>query len=361
MTAKLRLGVVGLGKMGLSHFSIANGHPDTDVTICDSSGYMLDAIAKYSGQPAFRDYDKMLAEAGLDAVIIATPSRAHEPMVRKALEAGLHVFCEKPFCLDYRDAEALTALAEDKGLITQVGYHYRYVGAFQEMKRIVDSGALGEITHVLAEAYGPVVLRPKGTTWRTDRAEGGGCLYDYAAHPINLLNWYFGEPSGASGTVISSIFSADTDDEVYSTLTWDNGLSAHLSVNWSDESYRKMSTKVTMTGTKGRLYADRQECQLYLRETSPALPGYDAGWNVRYTTDLTQEVGFYLRGEEYSAQVDDFVTAARAAKGALVNDFASATATDRTIAMLLADRDAAPTRSRAEPMVAKKKRSWLRR
>jgi len=361
MTKTLRLGIVGLGKMGISHFSIANAHPDTEVTICDSSGYQLDAISKYSGRPAFRDYDRMLAEAGLDAVIIATPSRAHEPMVRKALEAGLHVFCEKPFCLDYRDGESLTALAADKGLITQVGYHYRYVGAFQEMKRVIESGAIGDITHVLAEAYGPVVLRPKGTTWRTDRAEGGGCLYDYAAHPINLLNWYFGEPSGASGTVINSIFSADTDDEVYSTLTWENGLSAHLSVNWSDESYRKMSTKVTMTGTGGRLYADRQECQAYLREPSEALPGYGAGWNVRYTTDLTQEVGFYLRGEEYSAQVDEFVEAALAAKGALVNDFASATATDRTIAMMLADRDAAPTRSRAEPMVAKKKRSWLRR
>ena len=67
---------------------------------------------------------------------------------------------------------------------------------------------------------GPVVLRPKGSTWRTQRAEGGGCLYDYAAHAINLVNWYFGEPSGVSGTVLNSIFSADTDDEVYSTLLY---------------------------------------------------------------------------------------------------------------------------------------------
>jgi len=360
MTKTLRLGIVGLGKMGISHFSIANAHPATDVAICDSSGYQLDAIAKYSGRPAWRDYDKFLDEADLGAVIIATPSRSHAPMVRKALDRGLHVFCEKPFCLDYRDAEELTALAADKGLISQVGYHYRYVGAFQEMQRIVAAGALGEVTHVLAEAYGPVVLRPKGKTWRTDRAEGGGCLYDYAAHPINLLNWYFGEPSGVSGTLLNSIFSADTDDEVYSTLTWDSGLSAHLSVNWSDDSYRKMSTKITMIGTNGRLYADRQECQLYLREPNPGLPGYTAGWNVRYTTDLTDPVGFYLRGEEYSAQVDDFIAAALAGTGAVANDFGSAAATDRTIAMMLADRDQDPTRSRATPVVARK-RSWFGR
>lgn len=355
----IRLAVVGLGKMGLSHFSIANAHPRTDVVVCDASGFMLDGIAKYSGRPAYRDFDDLLAKESLDAMIIATPSRLHAPMVRKALERNIHTFCEKPFCLDWNESQALAALAAERNLVSQVGYHYRYVGAFREMKRIVNSGALGQITHVLAEAYGPVVLRPKGTTWRTDRAEGGGCLYDYAAHPINLLNWYFGEPSGASGTLLNSIFSADTDDEVYSTLTWDGGLSAHLSVNWSDESYRKMSTKITMTGTNGRLYADRQECQLYLREASEALPGYGPGWNVRYTTELTEEVGFYLRGEEYSAQIDDFVSAILDG-GATVNDFASATATDKTIAMMLADRDTAPTRSRAAPLVARKK-SWFGR
>lgn len=357
----IKLGLVGLGKMGLSHFSIANAHPETDVIACDAAGFMLDGIHKYSKRPVYKDYDEMLEKETLDAVIIATPSRLHAPMVRKALERGIHVFCEKPFCLDWRDAEALTALAAERGLVSQVGYHYRYVGAFQEMKRIIDSGALGEITHVLAEAYGPVVLRPKGTTWRTDRAEGGGCLYDYAAHPINLLNWYFGEPTGASGTILNSIFSADTDDEVYSTLTWENGLSAHLSVNWSDESYRKMSTKMTMIGTNGRLYADRQECQLYLRKPSEALSGYQAGWNVRYTTELTEEVGFYLRGEEYSAQIDDFVAAVISKTGAgTANTFASAAQTDKTIAMMLADRDSAPTRSRATPVVTRK-RSWFGR
>jgi predicted dehydrogenase len=356
----IRLAVVGLGKMGISHLAIANAHPDTEVVLCDSANFVPDVVAKYSGLPVHRDYAAMLATERIDAVIIATPSRMHAPMVRAAIEHGVHVFCEKPFCLDWRESGVLADLAAQKALATQVGYHYRYVGAFREMKRIVDTGALGTITHALAEAYGPVVLRPKGSTWRTQQAEGGGCLYDYAAHPINLLNWCFSEPSAASGTVLSSIFSTETDDEVYSTLHWDNGLSAHVSVNWSDESYRKMSTKITLTGTNGRLTVDRQECQLYLREASAALPGYAKGWNVRYTTDLTEDVGFYLRGEEYSAQIEAFVTAVKAGGGATANDFASAAATDRTIGLMLADRNAAPTRSRAEPAVAKK-RSWFGR
>ncbi|RYD63925.1 MAG: Gfo/Idh/MocA family oxidoreductase [Verrucomicrobiaceae bacterium] len=357
----IKVGVVGLGKMGLSHFSIVNAHPDTDVKVCDATGYLVDGLVKYTNVTAYKDFDELLEKEPLDAVMIVTPSKMHAGMVRKALEKGLHVFCEKPFCLDWKDSEELTKLAAEKGLVSQVGYHYRYVGAFQEMKRVVDSGALGEITHVLAEAYGPVVLRPKGSTWRTQRSEGGGCLYDYAAHAINLVNWYFGEPSGVSGTVLNSIFSADTDDEVYSTLLYPSGMSAHLSVNWSDESQRKMSTRITMTGTNGRMYADRQECQLYLREAMPALPEYQKGWNVRYTTDLTKEVNFYLRGEEYSAQIDDFIKAIIQKRVNTNNTFSEAAATDKTIAMIIADKDRSPSNSRATPVVAATKKSWFAR
>ena len=194
----VKIGIAGLGKMGLSHFAIVNSHPETEVVVCDASKLVLDVVGRYTDVPVFRDYDAMLA-AGLDAVIVATPSRLHAPMVQKALERGLHVFCEKPFCLDWRESEELAGLAAARGLVNQVGYHYRYAGAFREMKRLVEAGAIGRITHVLAEAYGPVVLKRQGSTWRTERTEGGGCLYDYAAHPINLVNWLFGLPDAGVG------------------------------------------------------------------------------------------------------------------------------------------------------------------
>ena len=357
----VKIAVTGLGKMGISHLSMVNAHPQADVSVCDTSKTILDVLGKYTETPIWRDYDAMLADGGLDAVIIATPSRLHAPMVSKALERGIHVFCEKPFCLDWREAQELEELAAKKGLINQVGYHYRYVGAFQEMKRLVAAGAIGEITHALAEAYGPVVLKPKGSTWRTDRAEGGGCLYDYAAHPVNLLNWFFGAPDHVSGTVLNSIFSADTDDEVYSTFVYASGLSAQVSVNWSDESHRKMSSKVTLTGTRGRISADRQELQAYLREPAENLPDYRQGWNVKYTTELTQPVWFYLRGEEYSAQIDDFVTAVAEGAPRSPNDFASAAMTDQTLAMMIADhdREKAVAPMPAGPVVAAPRRRWF--
>jgi predicted dehydrogenase len=352
----IRLAVVGLGKMGLSHLSMINAHPDVKVVaICDSSKYILDVLGRYSGIPTFSDYEAMLKTVSLDAIIIATPSRMHAEMVREALKKGLHVLCEKPFCLNSSTSEELALLAESKNLVNQVGYHYRFVGAFQEVKRILDSGAMGAISHVLAEAYGPVVLRPKGLSWRTQKEEGGGCLYDYAAHPINLLNWYFGQPESTFGTVLSTIFSRDTDDEVYSTLRFANGPSAHLSVNWSDESYRKMSVKLSIWGANGRLLADRQECHVYLRDTATPPLGYGAGWTVRYTTELTEPVWFYVRGEEYSAQLDYFVSCIAKGERKNVNSFVSAAQTDVTMAMLLADAQSAP----AAPAQPKKKFSFF--
>ncbi len=364
MSDKVRIAVVGLGKMGLSHFSMVNAHPDTETIACDGSGFLVDVLSKNIAAPVYKDFDDLLAKEPLDAVVIATPSKLHAPMVTQAFDKGLHVFCEKPFCLDWQDSQRLTDAARGKGLVAQVGYHYRYVGAFQEMKRILDAGALGTVTHVLAEAYGPVVLRPKRATWRTDKSQGGGCLYDYAAHPLNLLNWYFGAPDRVSGSVMSSVFSEGIDDEVFSTLQWNDGPTAQLSVNWSDESHRKMSTRISMIGTNGRLYADRQECQLYLREEVPALAGYGKGWTVKYTTELTEDRWFYLRGEEYSAQLDDFILAVKAGKTAAdQNDFASATETDRTMAMVIenAETGAPVGEASARKADPAKKRGWFGR
>jgi len=335
--------------MGISHQAVLGGNPGVELAgICDSNSYLLGVLHKYTGVATFSRLDDMLDSAKIDALVIATPSRLHAPMVRAAIDRGVHIFCEKPFCLSTKDGQELAAAAAKKDLITQVGYHNRFVGTFLEVKRLLASNAIGDVTHVLAEAYGPVVLRPSGDTWRSKGLEGGGCLYDYAAHPINLVNWYLGEPRGAGGTVLNRVFSAEIDDEVSSTLYFDRGTTAQLSVSWSDESVRKMTTRLTLWGTQGRIFADRQECHVYLRDGSPMrshAPGqYRVGWNTKYTTELTQPVDFYLRGEEYTAELDHFVT--RCEKGEVdgENSFASAVVTDRTLETMIVDsRHAAMT------------------
>ena len=174
----IRTAIVGLGKMGLSHLAILRAHPDLQlVGACDSAGYLRDVLSKYTDTPCFADFDKMLDEAKPEALLVATPSKSHAALVEKALSRGIHVFCEKPFVLEVADGEKLVTLAERNNCVTQVGYHYRFVGAFREAARIVQSGALGTVHHVRAEAYGPVVLKRQGAApGARPRAKAGGAL-----------------------------------------------------------------------------------------------------------------------------------------------------------------------------------------
>ncbi len=339
----VKVAVIGLGKMGISHLSMVRALPGVEVVgVVDATAYLLSVLKKYTGLATYSSLDKLLAEVTPDAAIVATPSRLHYPMVKQLLEAGVSVFCEKPFTLASAEGDELVQLAQSRKLVTQVGYHNRFVGAFGEVKRLLDVGAIGTVSHGLAEAYGPVVLKQQGGTWRSKSNEGGGCLYDYAAHPLNLINWYLGEPQGVGGTVLNSVFSAEIDDEVSSTVYFPEGQTVSVSVNWSDESVRKMTTRITLWGTGGRIFADRQEVQVYLREDSVIPEGYQAGWNVRYTTELTEQVDFYLRGEEYTAQLAHFI--GRVANGETegVNTFASAVVTDRLIERMIEDSKRGP-------------------
>src|SRR6185437_7268479 len=323
--------------MGLSHHSIVNAHPDIELkAVCDTSGYMLDLLSRYTGVRTYTDYERLFAQEQLDCAFVATPSKYHARIVMAALDRGLHVFCEKPFGLDPEEGYRLAELAERKGLVNQVGYHYRFVAAFNEAKRLLDRKLIGDLHHVRAEAYGPVVLRPKGSTWRSQKSEGGGCLFDYACHAIDLVNYLVGRPRAVSGTVMNSVFSNDVDDEIYSTLHFSKELKGQLATNWSDETFRKMSVKLSLWGTHGRINVDRQEIQVYLRTLTQPFEDFKQGWNVRYTTELTKGVWFYVRGEEYSAQIDHFVRCITERAESL-SSFRTASDTTLVAAMMRAD------------------------
>lgn len=332
---RINVAVVGLGKMGVSHLAIANATRGLKVTaVCDSFAMLGNMVEKHCGLTYVPDYAEAIAQPGLQAVIIATPTRFHDSMIRDALAKGLHVFCEKPLTLSAEVSDELAGEGVRRGLVCQAGYHNRFVGTFAEAKRLLASGTIGKIRHVHAESYGPVVLKPVGKTWRSQSSEGGGCLYDYAAHPINLMNWYVGRPVECIGADLTKQYSADVEDAVYANLRFPDGVTGQVSVNWSDETMRKMTTRITVWGDEGKISADRQELQVYLK--GDPIPGYNKGWTVRYITDLTPPIGYYLRGEEYSAQMEGFADAAASRSADYVNDFRSAAETDFTLELIRA-------------------------
>ena len=244
------------------------------------------------------------------------------------------MFCEKPFSLNTPEGEELVALVKEKSTINQVGYHNHFLGTFQELKRLLKENILGELVHFTGEAYGPVVTKEKGGTWRSKPSEGGGCLFDYASHVLNLIQEVLGRPNKVNGALLKSVYSKGVEDAVYALLTLENQLSGVLLVNWSDETYRKMSTSLTVQGKKGKIICDATEIKIYLHDANPK-EKLEKGWNTKYITDLTAPVNYYLRGEEYSAQVDYFVENVIKRKQGIANTFEQGHYTDKVIEMII--------------------------
>jgi predicted dehydrogenase len=115
----LRGGIIGFGRMGITHFSILNSHPDVRiVSICDTHALVRNSAQKYLGVEAYEDFHRMFDEMGLHFVVAATPTASHRETVRSALAHNLHVFVEKPFALDAEEGRALVSMAEQSRLVT---------------------------------------------------------------------------------------------------------------------------------------------------------------------------------------------------------------------------------------------------
>lgn len=339
--AMARIGIIGVGKMGLSHLAIFGAHPDVEIVgIVEPQSFVASAVKSQTGIETFKNHERLIDEARPDAIVVATPSVTHVEVASYALEHDVQVFVEKPLTLSSADSWRLSQLAVSRGLANQVGYHNRFIGTFQEVARLVQAGAVGQVYHVDGKASGPVVTKPKtGFTWRSKKSEGGGCLHDYASHVVDLMNFVVGPPKSVVGARLHNIYSKDVEDAVYALFDYAGGFSGQLETNWSDETHRKMSTTIAVYGSHGKILADRQELQVFLKKGA-SFEQYPEGWTTRYITDLQAPVSYYLRGEEYSAQVDAFVEAVDKRNPHPQNSFESAYATDWTIDRII-ERDKA--------------------
>ncbi len=333
----VRVALIGVGKMGLSHFAILSAHPEVEIAaVCDNAAYLTSTISKQLGVKTYKDHKKMFKECEFDAVVISTPNSTHYPLGKMALEKGIHVFLEKPLCLDPQEGQELARIAKQHNLVNQVGYHNRFIGTFQETRRLVKAGAIGDVHHVEGKAFGQVVIRPKtGKTWRSKKSEGGGCLHDYACHVLDLMNFIVGPPNAVKSAQLQSIFSTDIEDAVYATMDYPSGATGLLEANWSDQSYRKMSTTISVYGKKGKIVCDRQEMKVYLAP-GESFESLGDGWSIKYITELQKPVNFYMRGEEYSAQLDHFVDLIQGREGAVETAFDTAAETDLVIEKIAA-------------------------
>ena len=204
----LKIGIVGLGFMGKMHFRCYKSHKNVEVVaICDADAKQLKDTSGVKGNISgaeedldlsnislYSDLTQMLAEEKLDAVSIASPTFLHASQTIESLNAGLHVFCEKPMALNSEDCGKMIVAAKQSGKILQIGHCIRFWPEYVQAKEIIDSQKYGK---VLAASFQRLSLTP---TWSWDNCfldgkRSGGAMLDLHIHDTDFVQYVFGMPN----------------------------------------------------------------------------------------------------------------------------------------------------------------------
>lgn len=263
MHKKLRIGVIGLGIMGEQYTRIYRSHPLAEVAaIATRNPERLREIGeKYDVKARYSDYAAMLAEAGLDAVCVATPDFAHYAPVKAALEAGLHVLCEKPFTTDLNEADELLRLSRARPRQKlQVAFNHRWLGAYHQGFIAIQQGSIGNPMAGYARKNDTIWVSTEMINW----AARSTPIHFLGAHDIDLLRWYFAsEPDevhayGAKGVLTAR--GIDTYDIVQAQVKFANGAFATIESAWiyPDTFPTVTDSFVEVIGSAGHLHFDRK-------------------------------------------------------------------------------------------------------
>lgn len=186
MSRKIKVGIIGVGGAGRAHSSRFLGNPH----VSHVSGFDIKKI-EFSKIPIFYDFEEFIEP--LDAVSICTPDDSHLEYIVKAFERGKHVLVEKPMVASLEEAIELEEIIE-KNRHLKFGVHHqmRFVPAFSEAKRLLDSGKLGKIFYAEANYWHDMRKRSvKYDNWRM-KDKGQSVIYGGACHPLDLLLYLFG-------------------------------------------------------------------------------------------------------------------------------------------------------------------------
>jgi predicted dehydrogenase len=305
---KVKLGIIGMGRMGLTHYAILNSHPDVEIeSIVDSSALMLSMLQKHMPVQTFKSYDEMLDRTNPDALLLCTPPSLNFEILKKTFKKKIPVFVEKPLTIQLWQASELTQLYSNNGIVNQVGYVNRFNDIFCEVKELLRENVIGAVIRFKSEMFSCTITKQDdGSGWRSSRESGGGATFEMASHAIDLVNFLLGKPDKVIGSSLSHIYSSKVEDAVYSTLLYKSGMAGTINVNWSDPSYRKPTNKIEIFGTLGRILVDQHSLRLFLNKENRQR-NLRQGWNTFYITDLFKPVPFYVRGNEFTAQLYHFI------------------------------------------------------
>ena len=291
--APLRLGILGVARIAVGAIIPAAEHTDAvEIAAVATRGGVKGAAVRELTPEAriFDDYDALLESPDVDAIYVPLPNSLHVEWTLKAIAAGKHVLCEKPFALDAAEAERAVEAARSANLTLMEGFMYRFHPQMRRLGELVRGGAIGEVRQVVAE-FGHRVDDPQDV--RIIGSLGGGSLGDVGCYCVSGVRLAFGlEPKRA--TAFARYAADGADEELAGVLEFDGGLGF---VSCSTSSARR--ERLEIVGTDGRV------------TLHAPFRADKAGGTLEISRGVELDAEHFETGAPYLAELEEFAAAIR--------------------------------------------------
>lgn len=284
--------IIGCGLIGRKRLAALGKTPPV-LYACDLDTARAADLARLApGCTPTTDYQVVLADPRVTAVIVATLNASLAPITLAAVRAGKHVLVEKPGALNAAQLRTIEAAARKTGALVRLGYNHRFHPALQQARDLIDRGALGPLMFLRAR-YGHGGRRGYDREWRADPAlSGGGELIDQGVHLIDLARWFLGDFASVQGHAATYFWDMKVDDNAFMSLRTSGGQTAWLQVSctewknlFSFEIYGR-NAKIAIEGLGGSYGVERLAFYKMLPEMGPPdttifeYPRGDESWEI---------------------------------------------------------------------------------
>ena len=223
--------IIGLGRWGQNLVNSVQGK-SSHIRFVAGAVRTPERVQEYADSQGLRlydDYRKMLADPGIDAIVLATPHSIHAELIIAAAKAGKHVFTEKPFTLTTESAREAVRACTKAGVTLAVGYNWRFQPALQEIRRMLDDGRLGKLLHIEGNFCGPSVYWYPKDHWRQKKDEGpGGGMTGRGVHVVDAMLYLAGHADTVYSQSFRRALDYGIDDTTSMLFRFKGGASGYL-------------------------------------------------------------------------------------------------------------------------------------
>ncbi len=308
MKDKVKVGILGLGKMGILHSALMKMIPHAELVAVHDVNPKLAKYVKNTGINVqfYSSLDALFGEAGVDAVLVCTPPFSHPELGQKCVQKNVDVFVEKPLAESLASAKKMFSNVSDQDVIHATGFTIAHIPLFKKAKVLLDQGVLGTVSRYSISVYISHVLNKKKGWFFDKEKSGGGVIIDIASHLLYLTVWYFGLPRQVFAETMR--FHSDVEDSGTLFMQYDSGLIGALDANWSLPGYRQTTMSVNIEGENGTAEITNDYIKLYLLEETPDAA---AGWTTIHRIDIGSTSRFDLGSDGFYDEDAHFIECCR--------------------------------------------------